>query len=115
MKNLLYLFALTILLLAVSCGGGEATKGGVPKTVEEARKVLKEKRQALKKVKGEIAEIEAIIAQLDPSSQKEKETPVTVAKVQVKDFNHYVEVQGNVMPTQDPAEWYGHPRPRLCK
>jgi membrane fusion protein (multidrug efflux system) len=103
MKNILYLFALTVLLLAVSCSGGDATEGGLPKTAEAARKVLREKRQDLKEVKGEIAEIEAIIATLDPSSQKEKETPVTVSKVEVKDFNHYVEVQGNVMPTQEPA------------
>ncbi len=104
MKNTLYLFAFAFLLLATSCGGGETTASGeLPQTLGEARKVLKEKRQALKKLKGEIAEVEAVIAQLDPSSQKEKVTPVTTQKVAVKDFSHFVEVQGNVVTTQDPA------------
>ena len=103
MRNTLYLFALALLFTAISCGGDAASTEGAPKTLDEARKQLKDKRQALKKVKGEVAELEAIVAKLDPNANKEKEIPVTVAPVTVKDFDHYVEVQGNVMPLEDPA------------
>lgn len=103
MKNTLYLFAIAFLFLAVSCGGDAATSSKTPKTIDEARKVLKEKRAAYQKIKGEIAEIEAIIGQLDPNFNLEKETPVNIIKVQIKDFNHFVEIQGNVVPVQDPA------------
>lgn len=103
MKNTLYLFALALLFTAISCGGDAASTEGAPKTLDEARKQLKDKRQALRKAKGEVAELEAIIAKLDPNANKEKEIPVTVAPVTVKDFDHYVEVQGNVMPLEDPA------------
>lgn len=104
MKNTLYLFAFACLMMVVACGGGELeATAEAPKTIEEARKVLKEKRQALKELKKEIANVEAIIKKLDPAANKEKETPVTVAKVTIKDFNHYVEVQGNVVPAEDPG------------
>jgi len=103
MKNTLYLLALAIVFLAVSCGGGADVSTEEPKTLAEARKALKAKRAEQKQLKGEIATLEALVAKLDPNSKKEKEVPVTVAKVEVKSFNHYVEVQGNVMPAQDPA------------
>lgn len=105
MRNILYLFAFTCLMLTVACGGGEteSAEGTTPKTLEETRQVLKEKRQKLKTLKGEISKLEAKVAKLDPNSRKEKETPVTVAKVNIRDFNHYVEVQGNVLPAEDPG------------
>ena len=104
MKSTQYLFAaVLILLMAAACGGGAEKEEGLPTTVEDARKMLSEKRKAMKKLKGEMAEIEAIIAKLDPASVKEKEVIVKVGNVETKDFKHYVEVQGNVMPAKDPA------------
>lgn len=106
MKNITYIIvAFAMFFLAISCGGGgeSASLAEASKDLGKARNLLKEKREAFQKLKGEIAELEAAIAVLDPNSQKEKETIVTVAKVQVKDFNHFVEVQGNVVPAQEPA------------
>ncbi|WP_052597955.1 efflux RND transporter periplasmic adaptor subunit [Aureispira sp. CCB-QB1] len=103
MKNIFYLFALAGFILATSCGGGETTSEESPQTLDAARKVLQEKRKKLQELKKEIAEAEAVVNKLDPRSKKKSVTPVTTAKVQVKDFNHYVEVQGNVVPAQDPG------------
>ncbi|WMX15353.1 efflux RND transporter periplasmic adaptor subunit [Aureispira sp. CCB-E] len=103
MKNIFYLFALAGFILATSCGGGETTSEESPQTLDAARKVLQEKRKKLQELKKEVAEAEAVVNKLDPRSKKKSVTPVTTAKVQVKDFNHYVEVQGNVVPAQDPG------------
>jgi RND family efflux transporter MFP subunit len=103
MKNIFYLFALAGLILATSCGGESTESEGAPQTLDAARKVLQEKRKELQVLKKEIAEIEAIVGKLDPKSGKVTGTPVTVAKVEVKDFNHYVEVQGNVVPVEEPG------------
>lgn len=103
MKNIFYLFALAGLILATSCGGEATESAGAPQTLEAARKVLQEKRKELKLLKKEIAEAEAIVEKLDPKSKKKSAIPVTTAKVEVKDFNHYVEVQGNVVPAEAPG------------
>lgn len=103
MKNIFYLFALAGLILATSCGGESTESEGAPQTLDAARKVLQEKRKELQVLKKEIAGIEAIVGKLDPKSGKITGTPVTVAKVEVKDFNHYVEVQGNVVPVEEPG------------
>lgn len=103
MKNIFYLFALAGLILATSCGGESTESEGAPQTLDAARKVLQEKRKELQVLKKEIAGIEAIVGKLDPKYGEVSRTPVTVAKVEVKDFNHYVEVQGNVVPVEEPG------------
>jgi RND family efflux transporter MFP subunit len=103
MKNIFYLFALAGLILATSCGGGTAESEGAPQTLDAARKILQEKRKELQVLKKEVAAAEAAVLKLDPKSKKKSFIPVTVAKVVVKDFNHYVEVQGNVVPAEDPG------------
>lgn len=102
MKNIFYLFAFAGLILATSCGSDATAEGGA-QTLEEARKVLQEKRKELQAIKAEISKAEAVVAKLDPKSKKKAVIPVTTAKVVLKDFNHYVEVQGNVVPAQDPG------------
>jgi RND family efflux transporter MFP subunit len=103
MKNIFYLFALAGLMLATSCGGEATESEGAPQTLDAARKVLQKKRKELQVLKKEIAEVEAIAQKLDPKSKKKAATPVTTAKIAVKDFNHYVEVQGNVVPAEAPG------------
>lgn len=114
MKRILYfLGVLPLFLLAMACGGEQADK--TPETLEEARTALKTKRQALKELKAEIEELEALAMELDPNPPKEKIVPVTTAPVTVKDFKHYVEVQANVMPSQDPAYASSETGGRLIK
>jgi RND family efflux transporter MFP subunit len=57
----------------------------------------------MNEIKKEMDDLQDLIAELDPESVKEKEVNVKIDKLVVKDFNHYVEVQGNVMTAQDPA------------
>ena len=103
MKNIFYLFAFAGFLLATSCGGEATESEGAPQTLDAARKVLQEKRKELQILKKEIAKAEAAVVKLDPKSKKKSAIPVTIAKVEVKEFNHYVEVQGNVVPSQEPG------------
>jgi RND family efflux transporter MFP subunit len=103
MKNIFYLFALAGLILATSCGGETTESEGAPQTLDAARKVLQEKRKELQILKKEVAKAEAAVQKFDPKSKKKTAIPVTVAKVTVRDFNHYVEVQGNVVPAEEPG------------
>lgn len=102
MKHILYLLGMTsFFLLLVACDSKQEVKA--PETLAEARAALKTKREELKSLKAEIKKMEALVVKLDPNPPKEKIVPVTTAPVTVKDFNHYVEVQANVVPAQDPA------------
>lgn len=104
MNKTIYIAQIVLAFFVLTaCGSGSTTEKTSPQNLEDAKASLKVKRQELKQVKGQIATIEAIIAQLDPNSRKEKKTPVTTMPISIKDFNHYVEVQGNVVPVQDPA------------
>lgn len=102
MKHIIYLFTIAAFGALISCGGGDA-EAATPQTAAEVRTALQEKRGEMKTLKKEIADLQALLAKLDPESQKEKEVNVTVAPVATKNFNHYIEVQGNVMPAQDPG------------
>ncbi len=103
MKNILYLFASLLLLSVLACGGNTSTDDATPTTAKAARVLLSKKRQEFKKIKAELAELEALIGKLDPNSVKEKEIVVKTTLVKTKDFSHYVEVQGSIMPVNDPA------------
>lgn len=114
MKNILYFLAITtFFLLVIACGGEQADK--TPETLEEARTALKAKRAELKELKADIEDLEALAVKLDPNPPKEKVVPVTTAPVTVKDFSHYVEVQANVVPSQDPAYASSETGGRLIK
>lgn len=59
--------------------------------------LLKEKQKELREVEKLIAQLESEINTLDPNSKKEApKTLVTTDKVQVKDFERYVDIQSNV-------------------
>ena len=91
------------LLLITGCGRSDEASKDSSTSLKDVQKALYDKRKELKNIKAEISKLEDIISKLNPESKKEKETPVTVRKVQVKNFSHFVEVQGNVMPMQDPV------------
>ena len=91
------------LLLITGCGRSDEASKDSSTSLKDVQKALYDKRKELKNIKAEISKLEDIISKLNPESKKEKETPVTVSKVQVKNFSHFVEVQGNVMPMQDPV------------
>ena len=101
MKKIQYLLVVLVLATAIACGGEQVDQK--PTTAKEARTLLSQKRQKMNEIKKEMDELQDLIAELDPESVKEKEVNVKIDKLVVKDFNHYVEVQGNVMTAQDPA------------
>jgi RND family efflux transporter MFP subunit len=101
MKKIQYLLVVLVLATAIACGGEQVEQK--PKTAKEARTLLSQKRQKMNEIKKEMDDLQDLIAELDPESVKEKEVNVKIDKLVVKDFNHYVEVQGNVMTAQDPA------------
>ena len=75
-----------ILGLTVACGGSSETETAAPTTAKDARTALSAKRQEMKKLKAEMEDLEALIAKIDPSSVKEKEVIVKVAKVKNERF-----------------------------
>lgn len=102
MRYITYSISLALFLLAVACGGSADTEA--PKTLSEARKALSTKRQELRDLQAKIDELEDLVATLDTNiASREKIVLVTTAPVVVKDFEHFVEVQGNVETAQDPA------------
>ena len=105
MKNLTYsLFTLFIVFMLSACGGGTES-GNAAQSTDPAvvKTALKEKKDALQKLKAEINELEAHLAKIDTSAKRDERTEITTRKVRVKDFAHYVEVQGNVATAQEPG------------
>lgn len=100
MKILLPLFLL-LFLAACSEEAREARK--YPDTLEGQKELLADKRQQLKNLQKEIKEIELRTAELDTGKQENKEVLVTTMKAPVKDFAHYVDVQGSVTTAQEPV------------
>jgi len=88
-----HLFSLLILSLVLSCGTSDKESQSLTD--------LKTKKAALKeqmdRMGTELKEIEIAISELDTMK---KLMSVTSIKVEVKDFNHYVEVQGTVKADQ---------------
>lgn len=101
MKTIQYLMVLLVLATAVACGGEQAQE--MPKTAKEARTLLSQKRKKMNELKKEMDKLQDLVAKLDPASVKEKEVVVEVGDLTVKDFNHYVEVQGNVTTANEPT------------
>jgi membrane fusion protein (multidrug efflux system) len=89
MKHSLKLFTLSLVLLAVACGGGDNNS-------------IDAKKASLEKLKKEAlninAQIAAIEKDLEKSGSKEqaKAVLVVVAPVVAQDFNHFIELQGKV-------------------
>ena len=88
-----HLFSLLILSLVLSCGTSDKESQSLTD--------LKTKKAAIKeqmdRMGTELKEIEIAISELDTLK---KLMSVTSIKVEVKDFNHYVEVQGTVKADQ---------------
>ena len=88
-----HLFSLLVLTLVLSCGTSDKESQSLTE--------LKTKKAALKeqmdRMGTELKEIEMAISELDTLK---KLMSVTSIKAEVKDFNHYVEVQGTVKADQ---------------
>lgn len=102
MKMNPYLMGFCLLFLMASCGNSDNEPSG-ELSVNKIQNQLNEKRKALRSIKAEIKALEVQLKTLKPELDRKKLIPVTVQKIQTKDFSHYVEVQGNVMAAENPA------------
>ncbi len=98
MKKLLYL--LTISLLVIACGGGEnisvenLIEAGDMKAIKEHKKTLTEKQKELNQ---QIGLLDSVIG-----SKEDKKLPlVTTFQAKEENFDHYLELQGDVMTKQN--------------
>jgi RND family efflux transporter MFP subunit len=88
MKHSLKLFTLSLMMVAVACGGGDNS--------------IEAKKASLEKLKKQALEINANIAtlekELEKSGAKEqaKAVLVAVAAIMPQNFNHFIELQGKV-------------------
>lgn len=105
MKNIKYsVLTLLAALLLTACGsGGEHSGAEKSNDPTQVRAAIKEKKDALQKLKKEIDDLEVHLATIDTSAKRDERTEITTRKVRSKDFAHYVDIQGNVATSQDPA------------
>jgi len=91
----------SIFLLA-ACSGGEIS---IEKSKDPAkvRAAIKNKQEAIKKLEAEKNALEKWLGEIDTTARKEKFVEITTKKLSIKDFAHYVEVQGNIATVQDPG------------
>jgi membrane fusion protein (multidrug efflux system) len=89
MKNSLKLFAISLAMIAVACGGGSNNS-------------IESKKASLEKLKKQALELNAQIATLEKDLEKQggaEQAPavlVAVAPIVSQDFNHFIELQGKV-------------------
>ena len=84
-----------ILLLLVSCGGGNKDIDAL--IAAKDVKKLEEKRDALKTKKTELeAEIKLIVDAIEKINPTKKKTLITTFAAKDTIFNHYLELQGSV-------------------
>ena len=88
MKNSLKLFTISLIMIAVACGGGSNS--------------IEAKKAGLEKLKKQALELNAQIATLEKEIEKvggKDQAPavlVVVAPIANQDFNHFIEIQGKV-------------------
>ena len=88
----LVLFLSASILLS-SCGSGAKDKKGETGDMKvELEKLKKEKN----KLDAEIRQLEAKIAKADPDAAKQVQKLVAADTLRVKDFTHYIELQGQI-------------------
>lgn len=94
MKYLINTLLLAFLLVSCSPsqGGNE-----IPEDIAEKKALLKAKRAEAKALESFIDSLQQAIYVQDPSSKREEKVLVKTTKLEKKEFNHYVEVQGTVM------------------
>lgn len=90
MKKKIYLSLITLSILAASCGQDDQ--------LAEKKETLAEKKSQVRELKAEISELESEIAALDPEFARanRRAALVTTTPVVQQDFEHFVEVRGEV-------------------
>jgi len=86
-----------IVLLFVACGGGEQELNiAEADDVQTLKTELSKQKKALRETEKKIEEITKRIGVLDPASLVKKRRDVNAAALERKDFQRFIEIQGNV-------------------
>jgi len=85
-----------IVLIIVSCGGSEELNIAEVQDVQVLKTELSAQKKALREAEKKIEEITERIGTLDPASKVKKRRLVKTAPIQRKDFERFIEMQGNV-------------------
>lgn len=101
MKKIFSFALVAVLFVACSEEAQDARK--YPDTLKGQKARLAEKRQELRALQKEIEAIEIRVDELDTTAQVGKTVLVTTEPVPVKDFQHFVEVQGVITTNEDAA------------
>jgi len=95
------LLAMLFAIIAISCSSADnAEKSKDPAKVRAA---IKAKQEAIKKLTAEKEALEKWLAEIDSTAKKLKVVEITAQELSIKDFAHYVEVQGNITTSDDPG------------
>ena len=95
------LLAMLFAVIAISCGGGESAEKS--KDPAKVRAAIKAKQEAIKKLTAEKEALEKWLVQIDSTAKKMKVVEITAQQLTIKDFSHYIEVQGNITTSDDPG------------
>ena len=95
MKNISFIFILSLGMLMVACGEKEEK----PEDLVAVEAQLKDKKDQVRKLQDEIKELEQLKAKLDPSTNAFK--PVRVDTVDLGNFASYYEVQATAETNQN--------------
>jgi RND family efflux transporter MFP subunit len=95
------LLALLFAIIATSCGGTESAEKS--KDPAKVRAAIKAKQEAIKKLTAEKEALEKWLVQIDSTAKKMKVVEITAQQLSIKDFAHYIEVQGNIATSDDPG------------
>jgi RND family efflux transporter MFP subunit len=95
------LLALLFAIIATSCGGAESAEKS--KDPAKVRAAIKAKQEAIKKLTAEKEALEKWLVQIDSTAKKMKVVEITAQQLSIKDFAHYIEVQGNIATSDDPG------------
>jgi RND family efflux transporter MFP subunit len=102
MKTLKFsLLAMLFAIIAISCGGGESAEKS--KDPAKVRAAIKAKQEAIKKLEAEKEALEKWLVEIDSTAKKKKIVDITAQELSIKDFAHFVEVQGNIVTSDDPG------------
>jgi len=95
------LLAMLFAIIAISCGSADNVEKS--KDPAKVRAAIKAKQEAIKKLSAEKEALEKWLAEIDSTAKKLKVVEITAQELSIKDFAHYVEVQGNITTSDDPG------------
>lgn len=93
MKKIFVLLLIASAVVFVACGAGAKEKKGDISDMKAQLEKLKKEKNAMD---ADIRKLEEQIAKADPKSAQQVEKLVSVDTIRIRDFNHFIELQGKI-------------------